>query len=103
MPDTIESFEPLAAALLTDRHHGVLLTGCVLMLDICGVHPDSIIAYRKHVPQLCKILRSLLMSGHAPEHDVGGITDPFLQVKVGLVPKTLMHPIPRCGTSLRTE
>jgi hypothetical protein len=34
------------------------------------------------VPQLCKILRSLLMSGFAPEHDVGGITDPFLQVKV---------------------
>lgn len=34
------------------------------------------------MPQLCKILRSLLMSGFAPEHDVGGITDPFLQVKV---------------------
>ncbi len=37
---------------------------------------------RAQVPQLCKILRSLLMSGFAPEHDVGGITDPFLQVKV---------------------
>jgi hypothetical protein len=36
----------------------------------------------RHVPQLCKILRSLLMAGYAPEHDVGGITDPFLQVKV---------------------
>ena len=39
---------------------------------------------RRHVPQLCKILRSLLMAGYAPEHDVGGITDPFLQVKVSL-------------------
>ena len=37
---------------------------------------------RRHVPQLCKILRSLLMAGYAPEHDVGGIADPFLQVKV---------------------
>ena len=36
----------------------------------------------RHVPQLCKILRSLLMAGYAPEHDVGGIADPFLQVKV---------------------
>ena len=34
------------------------------------------------MPQLCKILRSLLMAGYAPEHDVGGIADPFLQVKV---------------------
>ena len=82
VPDSIESFEPLAVQLLADRHHGVLLTGCVLMLDICEVHPASVEAYRRYVPQLCKILRSLLMSGHAPEHDVGGITDPFLQVKV---------------------
>ena len=82
VPDTIESFEPLAGALLADRHHGVLLTACVLMLDICQVHPPSVEAFRRHVPQLCKILRSLLMSGHAPEHDVGGISDPFLQVKV---------------------
>ena len=37
------------------------------------------------MPQLCKILRSLLMSGFAPEHDVGGITDPFLQVKVRIM------------------
>jgi hypothetical protein len=48
------------------------------------VHPESVETYRKHVPQLCKILRSLLMSGSSlsGEHDVGGITDPFLQAKV---------------------
>ena len=34
------------------------------------------------VPLLCKILRSLLVSVHEHEHDVGGVTDPFLQVKV---------------------
>jgi hypothetical protein len=31
------------------------------------------------VPQLCKMLRGLLQAGFSPEHDVGGITDPFLQ------------------------
>ena len=48
------------------------------------MHPESVEKYRKHVPQLCKILRSLLMSGSSlsGEHDVGGITDPFLQAKV---------------------
>ena len=89
VPDTIEAFEPTAAALLHDRHHGVLLTGCVLMLDVCELHPPSVEVYRKLVPQLCKILRSLLMAGYAPEHDVGGITDPFLQVKVRACPQPM--------------
>jgi hypothetical protein len=62
----------------------VLLTGVTLMLEICAVNPESIERYRRptSLRQLCKVLRSLLMSGFAPEHDVGGITDPFLQVKV---------------------
>ena len=36
------------------------------------------------VPLLCKILRSLLVNTYSEqthEHDVGGVTDPFLQVK----------------------
>ncbi len=85
VPDAIESFQDVAAKLLLDRHHGVLLTGVALMMEICAVDPAAIEAYRKHVPQLCNIMRSLLMSGFAPEHDVSGITDPFLQVKVSLL------------------
>lgn len=84
VPDAIESFQDVAAKLLTDRHHGVLLTGVALMMEICVVDSAAIEAYRRHVPQLCNIMRSLLMSGFAPEHDVSGITDPFLQVKVSL-------------------
>ena len=53
------------------------------MLEMCEVEPAAVEAYRRHVPTLAKVLRSLLMSGFAPEHDVSGITDPFLQVKVG--------------------
>ena len=47
VPETIESFEPLAAQLLSDRHHGVLLTGVALMLDVCELHPASIETYRR--------------------------------------------------------
>ena len=98
VPDAIESFQEPAAKLLTDRHHGVLLTGVALMMEICAVEPAAIEAYRRHVPQLCNIMRSLLMSGFAPEHDVSGITDPFLQVKVSSIqwsrPRIVLPPDP---------
>jgi AP-1 complex subunit gamma-1 len=31
---------------------------------------------------LVKHLKSLVQTGYSPEHDVGGLTDPFLQVKI---------------------
>lgn len=34
------------------------------------------------MPLLVKHLKSLVTTGYSPEHDVGGITDPFLQVKI---------------------
>ncbi len=51
---------------------------------MCNLHQPAVEAYRRQVPQLCKILRSLLMAGStlSGEHDVGGVTDPFLQAKV---------------------
>ncbi|CAL8470618.1 g10160 [Coccomyxa elongata] len=82
VPESVEAFQDAAAKLLADRHHGVLLTGVTLMLEVCAVEPAAVEAYRRHVPSLCKVLRSLLMSGFAPEHDVSGITDPFLQIQV---------------------
>ena len=34
----------------------------------------------QHVPILVKTLKNLVMSGYSPEHDVSGISDPFIQV-----------------------
>lgn len=32
------------------------------------------------VPDLIQIMKSLVVSGYSPEHDVSGVSDPFLQV-----------------------
>ena len=42
----------------------------------------TIAKLRKYVPNLVRMLKTLVLSGYAPEHDVNGITDPFLQVKM---------------------
>lgn len=32
------------------------------------------------VPNLVRVLKNLIMAGYSPEHDVSGVSDPFLQV-----------------------
>lgn len=34
------------------------------------------------MPNLVRILKNLLLSGYSPDHDVSGISDPFLQVRL---------------------
>lgn len=82
VPELVESYQEISVQLLSDRQHGVLLTGVTLISQICRLEPMSLIEYRRHVPQLCRILRSLVVSGFSPEHDCGGINDPFLQVQI---------------------
>lgn len=47
-------------------------------------HPSYVIdpSPCQAVPLLVKNLKSLVTTGYSPEHDVSGITDPFLQVKI---------------------
>eukprot|EP00899_Mesostigma_viride_P002184 jgi/Mesvir1/11967/Mv00286-RA.1 len=82
VPELIESFTDKVGILLKDRHHGVLLSATTLAVEICKESPASIERFRGYVTALVRILKNLVLSGFTPEHDVGGITDPFLQVKV---------------------
>ena len=36
----------------------------------------------QHVPTMVRVLKNLVISGYAPEYDVHGITDPFLQIRL---------------------
>jgi len=88
LPELQEHFVANAKLLLNDRNHGVLLCGLTLVTSICeaaeaeGDEEGIMDMFRPIVPSLVKILKGLASSGYAPEHDVMGITDPFLQVKI---------------------
>jgi len=101
--DMVEDFVERVVGLLNDRSHGVLITVVqlmtrVLVMDGGGGDGDVYImeeeerdpdyespcrtAFLRLVPSLVKLLRNLLSMGYSPDHDVGGISDPFLQVQL---------------------
>jgi AP-1 complex subunit gamma-1 len=88
VPDLQEHFLEKAANLLSDRNHGVLLCGLTLVTSLCeadeaeGGEEGIVEKFRPMVGALVRTLKALSSSGYAPEHDVTGITDPFLQVKI---------------------
>lgn len=47
-----------------------------------GTNHLGLIRPHQAVPLLVRNLKSLVTTGYSPEHDVSGITDPFLQVKI---------------------
>ncbi|KAJ5911470.1 AP-1 complex subunit gamma-1 [Penicillium subrubescens] len=88
VPDLHEHFLEKAKTLLGDRNHGVLLCGLTFAIDLCEAEeeeegPEGVIeVFRPLAGGLVRALKGLTTSGYAPEHDVSGITDPFLQVKI---------------------
>lgn len=49
-----------------------------LMVEILRIDDHFAKKFRRHVPILVKTLKNLLMSGYAPEFEIGGVKDPFL-------------------------
>ncbi|KAH9066856.1 Adaptor protein complex AP-1 gamma subunit [Lactarius vividus] len=82
VPDLSDHFTSKAKNLLADRNHGVLLTAITLVIDMVQADPGCLEEFRNAVPLLVRHLKSLVTTGYSPEHDVSGITDPFLQIKI---------------------
>jgi AP-1 complex subunit gamma-1 len=94
-PDMVEDFVDRVVTLLKDKSHGVLITVVQLMTQVLMIDYRNAVeeeedpfstqcrtSFLKLVPTLVKMLRNLLSSGFSPDHDVGGISDPFLQVQI---------------------
>ncbi|CEP10509.1 hypothetical protein [Parasitella parasitica] len=82
VPELHENFISRSKTLLNDRSHGVLITGITLVTEMCQQYPENVTIFRKAVPLLVRHLKNLASAGFSPEHDVTGVTDPFLQVKI---------------------
>ncbi|KAK3723543.1 clathrin associated protein complex large subunit [Vermiconidia calcicola] len=88
VPDLQEHFFDKAKMLLNDRNHGVLLSGLTLVVSMCELDEEEggeqgvVEMFKPITGALVKVLKGLSQSGYAPEHDVTGISDPFLQVKI---------------------
>jgi len=82
IPDTIEDFLEIIETLISDKHQAVLMATVTLMCEICKIDEQHIPFFRKMVSTLVRSLKNLLMSGYAPEYEISGVKDPFLQVKI---------------------
>ncbi|KAG0054148.1 clathrin associated protein complex large subunit [Gryganskiella cystojenkinii] len=82
VPELQVDYVERASSLLNDRNHGVLLSGITLITEMCLASDKTLLRFRKSVPILVRHLKNLVSAGFSPEHDVTGVTDPFLQIKI---------------------
>ncbi|CAM9695361.1 unnamed protein product, partial [Hapterophycus canaliculatus] len=83
LPEHVEDFTQQIIDVLKDRHHGVLVAGVQLITAVVESNPQEYAPmFASVAPSLVKMLRNLLSVGYAPEHDVAGVSDPFLQVHI---------------------
>jgi len=81
-PELVDVYVERVGTLLGSRNHAVLLTSLKLMREMCLIEPPMVEQLRRHTSTLIAALKNLVLSGYAPEHDVHGIVDPFLQVEI---------------------
>ena len=72
VPELMEMFLPVTRTILSEKNHGVLITGIVLITEMAERSPDTLAHFKKMVPNLVRILKNLIMAGYSPEHDVNG-------------------------------
>jgi AP-1 complex subunit gamma-1 len=81
-PELIDTIAEKLNLVLEDKNHGVLLCGLNLATQVFKMEPTYIDKYRKYLNPMIRYLKNLSSTNYAPEYDIHGVTDPFLQVKI---------------------
>uniref|UniRef100_A0A0K8TMB2 AP-1 complex subunit gamma n=1 Tax=Tabanus bromius TaxID=304241 RepID=A0A0K8TMB2_TABBR len=100
VPELMEIFLPATRSLLSEKNHGILITGVTLITEMCESSTDTLNHFKKIVPNLVRILKNLILAGYSPEHDVSGVSDPFLQVKILRLLRILGHNDPDASEAM---
>ncbi|KAL5277957.1 AP1G1 family protein [Megaselia abdita] len=100
VPELMEIFLPATRSLLSEKNHGILITGVTLITEMCENSVDTLNHFKKIVPNLVRILKNLILAGYSPEHDVSGVSDPFLQVKILRLLRILGHNDPDASEAM---
>jgi AP-1 complex subunit gamma-1 len=82
MPDSIDDFLESLDNLIYEKSQPVLMATVTFMIEICRYDKKYSLKFKKYVSNLVRILKNLLMGSSAPDCEVGGVKDPFLQVKI---------------------
>ncbi|MCO5595575.1 hypothetical protein L7F22_049620 [Adiantum nelumboides] len=82
VPDLADNFLKPATSLLSDKHHGALIAGVKLCMELCHANAGALEHFRMQTSTLVRTLKNMLTSGYAHEYDVSGFTDPFLQIRL---------------------
>ncbi|OMJ81382.1 hypothetical protein SteCoe_18173 [Stentor coeruleus] len=81
-PDLVDDLAGEIPRLIEDRSHVVVMNGVNLLLEILKVNPGLKSKFAQFNTLIVKAMKNLLHSVHSPEHSIGGVTDPFLQVRL---------------------
>ena len=81
-PDMIEEIAEEVPKLLQDRSHVVVMNGVNLLLEILKIESSAKQGFEQYLELLVRALKNLLHTVHSPEHSIGGVIDPFLQVSL---------------------
>ncbi|XP_058453212.1 AP-1 complex subunit gamma-1 isoform X1 [Malaya genurostris] len=106
VPELMEIFLPATRSLLNEKNHGILIAGVTLITEMCEKSQDTLTHFKKDsgnqeiVPNLLRILKNLILAGYSPEHDVSGVSDPFLQVKILRLLRILGHNDPDASEAM---
>lgn len=81
-PECCPDYFKVALLTLEDsaQGHGPVVAAVQLLNVICRANARCNKRMKKHLAHILNRLNGLLRSNYNPDHDIGGVTDPFLQV-----------------------